>query len=58
GFEFSAYQWVILTLGTIVSFITALVVVKFFMDYLKKFSLRPFAVYRILLGIAVLIFCL
>ena len=57
GFEFSAYQWVILTLGTIVSFITALAVVKFFMDYLKKFSLRPFAVYRILLGIAVLIFC-
>ena len=57
GFEFSAYQWVILTLGTVVSFITALVVVKFFMGYLKKYSLRPFAVYRILLGIAVLIFC-
>ena len=57
GFDFSAYQWVILTLGTIVSFITALVVVKFFMGYLKKYSLRPFAIYRILLGIAVLIFC-
>ena len=57
GFDFSAYQWVILTLGTIVSFITALVVVRFFMGYLKKYSLRPFAIYRILLGIAVLIFC-
>ena len=57
GFDFSAYQWVILALGTVVSFITALVVVKFFMSYLKKYSLRPFAVYRILLGIAVLIFC-
>ena len=57
GFEFSAYQWVILTLGTAVSFITALIVVKFFMGYLKKYSLKPFAVYRILLGIAVLIFC-
>lgn len=57
GFDFSAYQWVILTLGTVISFITALVVVKFFMSYLKKYSLRPFAVYRILLGIAVLIFC-
>lgn len=57
GFEFSACQWVILTLGTAVSFITALIVVKFFMGYLKKYSLRPFAVYRIILGIAVLIFC-
>ena len=57
GFDFSAYQWVILTLGTVVSFFTALIVVKFFMSYLKKYSLRPFAVYRILLGIAVLIFC-
>ncbi len=57
GFDFSAYQWVILALGTAISFITALVVVKFFMSYLKKYSLRPFAVYRILLGIAVLIFC-
>ena len=57
GFGFSAYQWVILTLGTAVSFITALIVVKFFMGYLKKYSLKPFAVYRILLGIAVLIFC-
>ncbi len=57
GFEFSAYQWIILTLGTLISFITALIVVKFFMSYLKKYSLRPFAVYRILLGIAVLIFC-
>ena len=58
GFEFSASQWIILTLGTVVSFITALVVVKFFMSYLKKYSLQPFAVYRIILGIAVLAFCL
>lgn len=57
GFDFSVYQWGILALGTAVSFITALIVVKFFMGYLKKYSLRPFAIYRILLGIAVLIFC-
>ncbi len=57
GFDFSVYQWLVLALGTVVSFITALVVVKFFMGYLKKYSLKPFAVYRILLGIAVLIFC-
>lgn len=56
GFSFSSEQWVILGIGTVASFIVALFVVKFFMHYLKKYTLRPFAVYRIILGVAVLFF--
>ena len=58
GFEFTSFQWMLLGIGTVVSFFTAIVVVKFFMSYLRKYSLKPFAIYRILLGIAVLIYCL
>lgn len=58
GFDFDITQWTLLGIGTIVSFFTALIVVKFFMSYLKKYSLKPFAIYRIILGIAVLIWCL
>ncbi len=58
GFDFDITQWTLLGIGTIVSFFTALIVVKFFMSYLKKYSLKPFAIYRVILGIAVLIWCL
>lgn len=54
GFDFTPFKWLLLGTGTALSFITALIVVKFFMSYLKKYSLKPFAVYRIILGIAVL----
>lgn len=58
GFGFTPEQWGLIGTGTVISFLTALLVIHFFMGYLKKYSLRPFAVYRILLGTAVLIFCL
>ncbi|HPF38847.1 MAG TPA: undecaprenyl-diphosphate phosphatase [Phycisphaerae bacterium] len=44
----------VLGLGFSVSFVVALVVVAAFMSYVRKRSLIPFAVYRIVLGIVVL----
>jgi undecaprenyl-diphosphatase len=44
----------ILGLGFSVSFVVALLVVAAFMSYIRKRSLIPFAVYRVVLGIAVL----
>lgn len=41
-------------IGTVVSFITALLVIKFFMGYIKKGSYKIFAVYRVILGLAIL----
>lgn len=42
-------------IGTVVSFITALLVIKFFMGYIKKGSYKIFAIYRLILGIIIFI---
>jgi undecaprenyl-diphosphatase len=41
--------------GFVVSFLVAIVAVRGFMSVLGRVSLRPFAVYRILLGVVVLV---
>lgn len=56
GFDFSSYEWLLLFIGTFVSFVTAYVVIALFMEYIKKRDLKPFAYYRIVLGIIVLLF--
>jgi len=48
-------RWGILIIGTVVSFIVALGVVEWFLMWVRRHSFTPFAVYRILLGIALLI---
>jgi undecaprenyl-diphosphatase len=48
-------QWVILLIGFIVSFIVSLGVVAWFMNWVRKRGFTPFAVYRIIVGIAVLL---
>ncbi|EDS77743.1 putative undecaprenol kinase [Clostridium botulinum C str. Eklund] len=47
-----------LTIGFIVSFIVALIVVDKFITFLKKRPMRVFAIYRILLGIVLIILSL
>jgi undecaprenyl-diphosphatase len=47
-------QWFILGLGFIVSFIVALLVIRFFIHYIQKHSLVAFGYYRIILGILLL----
>src|SRR5467141_2331340 len=49
------HQWVVLAIGFIVSFIVALVVVAWFMRWVRTKGFAPFAVYRIALGIALLV---
>lgn len=43
-------RWVVLIIGTAVSFIVALGVVEWFLYWVRKHGFVPFAVYRILLG--------
>lgn len=47
-------QWFILGLGFLVSFIVALLVIRFFIHYIQKHSLVAFGYYRIILGILLL----
>jgi len=47
----TALEWEALAVGFIMSFIVALIVVDKFLSYLKSHPLRPFAYYRLIVGI-------
>lgn len=44
-----------LAIGNIVAFVVALIAIKFFIDFLKKYGFRIWGIYRIILGIVLLI---
>ena len=48
-------RWIVLIIGTVVSFIVALGVVEWFLYWVRKHGFTIFAIYRILLGGALLI---
>jgi undecaprenyl-diphosphatase len=49
------HQWIVLAIGLIVSFLVALAVVAWFMNWVRARGFVPFAVYRIILGLVLLI---
>jgi undecaprenyl-diphosphatase len=49
-----AHQWIVLAIGFVVSFIVALVVVAWFMRWVRARGFAPFAIYRIALGLVLL----
>jgi undecaprenyl-diphosphatase len=50
----NSHAWAVLAIGFIVSFIVALAVVAWFMNWVRARGFVPFAIYRIVLGIALL----
>lgn len=56
GFGFSGFEYILLGIGTVVSFIVAYGVIAVFMNFIKKHDFKPFAYYRIALGLVVIIF--
>jgi undecaprenyl-diphosphatase len=52
------HEWIVLIIGFVISFIVAYVVVAWFMRWVRQRGFVPFAVYRILLGAAVLVWAL
>jgi undecaprenyl-diphosphatase len=48
-------RWIVLVIGLVVSFIVALGVVEWFLMWVRKHGFTMFAIYRILLGVALLI---
>ena len=48
------HQWVVLAIGFVVSFFVALAVVAWFMSWVRRRGFVPFAIYRLVLGFAVL----
>lgn len=53
---FSGAQWFYIFIGGLVSFITAVLVIRKFMSYIKKNDFKPFGVYRIIIGFIVLLY--
>lgn len=43
-------------IGILVSFIVGIIVIKFLLEYLKKGSFKGFAIYRVIVGIAIIVF--
>lgn len=53
---FTHEQINLLAIGNVVAFIVALIAIKFFIAFLKKYGFRIWGVYRIIVGIILLIF--
>ncbi len=51
-----AHGWIVLAIGFVVSFIVAYGTVAWFMAWVRRRGFGPFAIYRIIVGIAVLFF--
>ncbi len=54
--QITSEQWLILAIGFVVSFVVAYGSVAWFMAWVRKRGFAPFAIYRIVVGIAVLAF--
>jgi undecaprenyl-diphosphatase len=52
----TSHGWIVLVIGLVVSFIVALAVVEWFLRWVRNHGFTVFAIYRILLGTALLVF--
>jgi len=58
GFNFTGFEMLILSVGTVVSFLVSVIAIKFLLRYIKKNDFKAFGYYRIVLGIVVLLYFL
>ena len=55
GLDFDGMQIAIVLVSSVVAFGVSMLAVKFLMGYVKRHDFKPFGIYRILLGIAVIV---
>ena len=56
GGRFSGPEAIYLFVGMVVSFAVSIIVIRFLMSFIKKHDFKPFGIYRIVLGLAVIAF--
>ena len=56
GAAFGFGEFVLLLVGTVVSFVVSMVAIRALMNYVRKHSFSAFGVYRIVLGAVVLVY--
>ena len=57
GFSFGGAEIPALLLGMAVAFVVSLLAIRFLMSFVRKHDFKPFGIYRIALGIVVLVLC-
>lgn len=58
GLAFSATEWMVLIVGTVVAFVVSLAAIRFLVQFVKRHDFKPFGIYRIVLGLVVLAYFL
>ena len=53
---FTGEQWIIMLLDMLISFLVAVVTIRYLMSYIRKHDFKIFGYYRIVLGVIVLVF--
>ena len=56
GLVFTTTQLIVLIVGMVVSFLVSIVAIKFLLGYIKKNDFKAFGVYRIILGLLVIVY--
>lgn len=56
GFAFTGQEIVILVVGMVAAFVVSVIAIKFLMNYIKKNDFKAFGVYRIVLGIILIVY--
>lgn len=51
GLVFTSWEWFLLALGSVLSFIVSLIVIRVFLDYIKKHDFKIFGYYRMILSV-------
>lgn len=55
GIAFSTLEWKLLILGMVVAYLVAYIVIRWFMGYIKNRTFKMFGIYRVIIGILVLL---
>ena len=58
GFHFTGQELPLLLFGMLVAFVVSLLVIRFLMNYIRKHDFQAFGVYRIALGLLILLYFL
>lgn len=53
---FSGTEWILLFIGTLVSFIVSIFAIRMLLSYIRKHDFKIFGVYRIILGVIVFVY--
>lgn len=55
GVVMNAAAWIVLLVGTVVSFVVSVIVIRYLMSYIRKHDFQVFGKYRIVLGVLILV---